>query len=150
MRIERTPLSAWEPLEQAKILQCLGNLTEIFGYIDVLAAAGEERFYAADDIVLGAVVGRLIQLGEQAGGLPGDFRDLQKSVPDYTAMVAMRNKLAHEYEEVDSPLVWSTVARCRTHHAKKHEAVRRHYDVRYDAQQRWISAFEGEGRQQPS
>lgn len=145
LRIERTPLSAWEPLEQAKILQCLGNLTETFDYIDVLALAGEERFYAADGIVLGAAVGRLIQLGEQAGRLPRDFRDLQERLPDYTAMVGMRNKLAHEYEELIPPLVWSTIARCRTHHAKNHEAVRRHYDIRYDAQQRWISALEGEG-----
>lgn len=141
--IERNPLDAWDAADRAKIVRCLSNLTEIFEHLKVLADAGEERFFAADGVFFGAGVGRLIQLGEQAAGLPRNFRDLQDNQPDYTSMVGMRNNLAHEYEEVDAPLVWSTVLRCRTHHARNHAEVRRHYDVLYDAQQRWMTALEG-------
>lgn len=62
--------------------------------------------------------------------------------PDYTAMVRMRNRLAHEYDETISAWVWSTVVRCQTHHSTDHLEVRRHYDLRYDAQQRWIAALQ--------
>lgn len=135
------PLRGWSDRERAAILRALANLTEVFAEIAVIADLGEKKFYGPGHLARNAAVGALIRLLEQARGLPKDFAAQQQPVLDYSAMVRMRNILAHGFEDVEWPTVWSTVRGSRECYAGAHDAIRRQHDVRYATEQRWLVAL---------
>lgn len=55
-----------------------------------------------------AVVRRLEIIGEAARRISDETREAHPEVP-WHQMVAMRNVMIHEYDDIDLPLVWETV-----------------------------------------
>src|SRR3989338_3840073 len=55
-----------------------------------------------------AIIRKLELIGEAANRLSYEFIDLHPSFPVKQA-IAIRNKLIHEYEEVDIKIIWDTI-----------------------------------------
>jgi uncharacterized protein with HEPN domain len=54
-----------------------------------------------------AVLRRIGIIGEAAKNVPDDFKEQHPGVP-WQKMAGMRNKIIHEYFNIDVPLVWDT------------------------------------------
>lgn len=87
--------------------------------VRMLEAAREARAVLADqpkrdflaDRKLRLALERLIQIvGEAARCIPSETRARHPSIP-WADIVGMRNKLVHDYLEVDEEEVWSVVSR---------------------------------------
>lgn len=82
---------------------------------DVLSAIDKvERFARldrSDEVVVAAVLHELTVVGEAVRALLRDDPDLQTNRSDvpWRGIVGMRNRLVHEYENVDAIFVWGTV-----------------------------------------
>ena len=73
--------------------------------------AGMDRHsFLADDKTQSAVVHQLLVIGEAAKRVSDSMRAAQPAVP-WASMTGMRDKLIHEYDDVDLEEVWQTVAR---------------------------------------
>jgi uncharacterized protein with HEPN domain len=57
-----------------------------------------------------AVVSQLSLIGEAARRLSDEFRDQLPSIP-WVQVMGMRNRLVHQYDKIDWPLVWVTAHR---------------------------------------
>jgi uncharacterized protein with HEPN domain len=64
--------------------------------------------FAADEKTIFAVVRALEILGEAAKRIPQDLRDQHPAVP-WRSMAGIRDKLIHDYVNVDLLVVWKTV-----------------------------------------
>lgn len=64
--------------------------------------------FIEDDKTHDAVIRQLETIGEAAGQLEDEFRQQYSNMP-WKFMLAMRNKLIHEYFDVDLEIVWKTV-----------------------------------------
>lgn len=63
--------------------------------------------FAVESMRLDAVVRQLEIIGESCSNLESAFRDSHPSIP-WSDIVGMRNRLAHEYWDVDAEMVWVT------------------------------------------
>jgi uncharacterized protein with HEPN domain len=72
-----------------------------------LRGVTEERFYASE-VTRGFVERKLEIIGEATTRIPDEFQKQHPDIP-WQQMSAMRNILIHEYENIDSPIVWDTV-----------------------------------------
>jgi uncharacterized protein with HEPN domain len=64
--------------------------------------------FSQDLKTIRAVELNFIIIGEAAGGIPEEIKEVHPEVP-WHYMRAMRNRLVHVYFEVDPRLVWDTV-----------------------------------------
>ena len=64
--------------------------------------------FQADELRQDAVVRRLEVLGEAARRISEVTRAALPTLP-WRQMIGMRNRIIHEYERVDLPVVWDTV-----------------------------------------
>jgi len=87
--------------------------------LDILKAArlaqtfvtGMDRdSFLADEKTQSAVVHQLLVVGEAAKRVSDATRTAQPAVP-WVSMAGMRDKLIHEYDDVDLEEVWQTVVR---------------------------------------
>lgn len=82
---------------------------------DVLSALSKAERFArgdrADELVVAAVLHELTVVGEAVGALLRQDPDLAERHPEipWRGIVGMRNRLVHEYEDVDLAYVWGTV-----------------------------------------
>jgi len=68
----------------------------------------EERAFLDDPKTVSAVLHQLLVLGEAGKRISQEFRALHTDVP-WKKIVGMRDKLIHEYDDVDLNEVWKTV-----------------------------------------
>lgn len=61
-----------------------------------------------NEILVDSVMFRLIQISENSDKLTDDFKDHFASIP-WRAMKGMRNRIVHEYGNVDLAVVYDTV-----------------------------------------
>jgi uncharacterized protein with HEPN domain len=54
-----------------------------------------------------AVLRRIEIIGEAVKNIPDDFKEKHPEIP-WQKIAGMRNKIIHEYFDIDLPLVWST------------------------------------------
>ena len=73
-------------------------------------ADSDQRSFLADEREQWAVVSQLMLIGEAARRLSAEFRDQHPSIP-WPKIIAMRNRLVHQYDKIDWPLVWTTAGR---------------------------------------
>jgi uncharacterized protein with HEPN domain len=66
--------------------------------------------FLADEKTQSAVVHQLLVIGEAAKRISNATRTAHPAVP-WVSMAGMRDKLIHEYDEVDLEEVWQTVVR---------------------------------------
>ena len=65
--------------------------------------------FAADEVIVDAVIRNLEVLGEAARNVPGEVRDAHPEIP-WKRMVGFRNIVAHVYFGVDLDNVWKIVS----------------------------------------
>ena len=65
--------------------------------------------FAADEVIVDAVIRNLEVLGEAARNVPGEVRDAHPEIP-WKRMVGFRNIVAHVYFGVDLENVWKIVS----------------------------------------
>jgi uncharacterized protein with HEPN domain len=75
---------------------------------DELASLGRERF-DRDWIVQDAAITVLTQIGEEVKRLPKTFTSAHPGV-EWTKIARMRDKLTHDYVDIDLELVWDALA----------------------------------------
>lgn len=61
-----------------------------------------------NEILTDSIMFRLIQVSENSDKLTDDFKSCHKAIP-WRAMKGMRNKIVHEYGNVDLAVVYDTV-----------------------------------------
>lgn len=66
--------------------------------------------FADDAKTVFATIRALEVMGEAANRIPADVQRIYPQVP-WRNMIGMRNRLIHNYDEVDLVTVWETVAR---------------------------------------
>jgi len=71
-----------------------------------LRGVTEERFYASE-VMQGFIERKLEIIGEATKRISDEFKQRYPDIP-WQEMSAMRNILIHEYDDVDSPIVWDT------------------------------------------
>lgn len=76
----------------------------------MFVAAMDRDAFLADEKTQSAVVHQLLVIGEAAKRVSEATRTARSAVP-WGAMAGMRDKLIHEYDEVDLEEVWQTVVR---------------------------------------
>jgi len=72
--------------------------------------AGRGRADLDADRVLQLAVTRLLEIvGEAANRVPAEFRSAHASIP-WTAIVGLRNRLIHGYDQVDPDVLWTILS----------------------------------------
>lgn len=59
-------------------------------------------------MLIDAVIRNLEIIGEAVNKVPAKIKNETKDIP-WKAIVGLRNKVIHEYFEVDIPVIWKTV-----------------------------------------
>ncbi len=85
------------------VLHIAESIKKIEGYLGNISF--EE--FSSKDIIVSAVVRELEVIGEAASQIGDSYKDLHTGIP-WGNMVAMRNRLIHEYFGVDKKIVWET------------------------------------------
>jgi uncharacterized protein with HEPN domain len=60
-----------------------------------------------DQKTISAVVRELTVIGEASGAITDEFREAHPDLPFYEA-IGMRNRIVHEYWDIDEKTVWDT------------------------------------------
>ena len=81
-----------------------GSISDMRSFIQGMSA---DRFIA-DKKTVNAVIRSLEIIGEATGKIPMDIRRRYPDVP-WDEIIAMRNRLIHEYFGVDLDIVWQTI-----------------------------------------
>lgn len=63
--------------------------------------------FEGDDKTVSAVVHELMIIGEAAANISDEFREQHPEVP-FHEIIGMRNRIVHEYWNVDTDVVWKT------------------------------------------
>ncbi|MBQ8578546.1 MAG: DUF86 domain-containing protein [Clostridia bacterium] len=85
-----------------KILKDLRFLIEHTGHLT-------EETIGEDEVLLDSILFRLIQISENAAKLSEDFKASCAGIP-WKAIRGLRNRIVHDYSEVDLKVVYDTVA----------------------------------------
>ncbi len=62
----------------------------------------------ANEVLCDSVLFRLIQISENSGKLTQGFKDKHKEIP-WQAIKGMRNKIVHEYGDVEFDVIYQTI-----------------------------------------
>jgi uncharacterized protein with HEPN domain len=97
-----------EKKKNERLPQTLDAMKSSLDKGDELASLGRERF-DHDWIVQDAAITVLTQIGEEVKRLPKTFTSAHLGV-EWTKIVGMRDKLTHDYVDIDLELVWDALA----------------------------------------
>ncbi len=61
-----------------------------------------------DEVLLDCIMFRLVQISENSGKLSDNFKNTNKQIP-WFAIKGLRNRLVHDYVEVDLTIIYDTV-----------------------------------------
>jgi uncharacterized protein with HEPN domain len=76
----------------------------------VAISRGKRRDDLENDLTFNLALTRLIEIiGEAANRVPEEFRQTHPDIP-WMAIIGMRNRLIHGYDEVDPDFLWSVVS----------------------------------------
>ncbi|PIZ47825.1 hypothetical protein CO180_03155 [candidate division WWE3 bacterium CG_4_9_14_3_um_filter_41_6] len=81
----------------------IDSTTQISEYLEGL----NEAEFRQNRLVQDAVVRQLELIGEACSNLEENFRNSHPNIP-WMQIIGMRNKLAHEYWDIDLGLIWQT------------------------------------------
>jgi uncharacterized protein with HEPN domain len=85
----------------------LQDIVDAIDRIERYVKHGRDRF-ERDELVQTWMVHNLQIIGEAARALSADLRDRHPEVP-WPVIVGMRNILVHQYQHIDTEVVWTTV-----------------------------------------
>lgn len=93
-----------QPRQAAYLLDILHSVQAITNYT---AGYGPEQFLR-DSKTQDAVLRRLLVAGEAAARLTQETRDQFPEIP-FQKIVGMRNRVVHDYGQVDFEIIWETI-----------------------------------------
>ncbi|MCK4911450.1 MAG: DUF86 domain-containing protein [Thermodesulfovibrionales bacterium] len=82
----------------AEAIQTIAKYTEGYDY----------EGFSSNPIVIDAVIRNFLVIGEAVRKVPKDIMDAHPDLP-WKKMSDMRNKLVHDYLNVDASIIWETV-----------------------------------------
>ena len=88
----------------ADLLEMLTAMDRISAYV----AGMDEAAFIASMVSYDAVLMNLIVIGEAANRLPETITAAEPSIP-WRDVIAIRNRIAHGYEDVEPRRIWSTI-----------------------------------------
>ena len=68
----------------------------------------DQEELAKNEILLDSMMFRLIQVSENAKRLTDEYKEVHSSIP-WTAIYGLRNRIVHDYGNVDLDIVYSTL-----------------------------------------
>lgn len=92
--------------DEASILDALIFAQRILEFTSGL----DEEMFASDLKTQAAVLYEISVLGEAMRRISPEFQKQYSEIP-YGKIIGMRNKLVHDYEEINLKLVWSVIQR---------------------------------------
>lgn len=98
-----------ENKKNERLSKTLNALKSSLDKADELSSLGRDRF-DEDWILQDAAIMVLTQLGEKVKRLPRAFTSARPGV-EWTKIAGMRDKLTHDYLDIDLELVWDALAR---------------------------------------
>lgn len=86
------------------------HILEMIAKIEVYLADLDYDAFVKDELLQDGVIRKLEVIGEAANQVSESFRLAHAEVP-WREMVSMRNKIIHDYFDVDLSVVWDTAKR---------------------------------------
>ena len=86
-------------------------IQKVFGYIkDIISYTEGYTFdnFMSDKKTISACAFSIGQIGELAGNINADIREEYPDIP-WRSIKGMRNKIVHDYENVDLAVLWGTI-----------------------------------------
>jgi uncharacterized protein with HEPN domain len=83
----------------------------IFDFIEKIekyTANQTQEEFLKDELTIDAVLLNLIQLGETANKLSEEFKDIHDGI-DWFKLRGLRNRIVHDYQGTNLPIVWKIV-----------------------------------------
>jgi uncharacterized protein with HEPN domain len=84
------------------------DMREAIRRIEQYTAGLDQTTFAANQLVIDAVIRNLTVIGEAARGVPGEVEAQYAELP-WMEMRGMRNLVVHEYFGVDVAILWQTL-----------------------------------------
>lgn len=91
----------------------LGHLQDIHqACMDILKFTQDHthEHFIADDMVQGAVIYKILIIGEATNRLSTELKSLYTQIP-WGQIIGARNRLIHQYHDFDIDVVWNMVSR---------------------------------------
>jgi uncharacterized protein with HEPN domain len=88
----------------------LNHIIEAATIIQEYTASITEAEFYQNQLVQDAVIRRLEVVGEACSKLADNFKQSHSKIP-WKKIIAMRNRLTHEYWDIDLKLVWQTASK---------------------------------------
>nr|VFJ42476.1 MAG: Uncharacterized conserved protein, contains HEPN domain [Candidatus Kentron sp. DK] len=92
------------PRDMAYLIDILTSIRLIESYMDGVAWEEFSRNTQLQD----SVIRRMEIIGEAARRVSPRMRESHPRIP-WTEMIGMRNRMIHEYDDIDLPIVWNTI-----------------------------------------
>ncbi|RFP54104.1 MAG: DUF86 domain-containing protein [Limnothrix sp. CACIAM 69d] len=91
--------------DQQVLLDIVRSANKIIEFVQGL----DRSSFLADEKTQSAVIFQLLIIGEATKRLSREFREESQQVP-WGLMAGMRDKLIHDYDDIDSEEVWKTAS----------------------------------------
>lgn len=94
--------------EERVLLDYLNDILEDISDIKEFTSGMTRESFSRDKKTIKAVVRSLEVIGEAANKIPQNIRDSYPEIP-WLEIIAMRNRLIHEYFGIDLDIIWQTI-----------------------------------------
>jgi len=91
-------------------LRYVGHMVDCARRIQLHLAGKDRAAFDADEVLRLAVIHLIQTIGEAARLVSADFQQQHPAVP-WPAIVGMRNRIVHDYLNVDFDIAWEVAAR---------------------------------------
>jgi len=89
-------------------LSCLIDILVSVRLVESYVGKVTREMFFQDTQLQDSVIRRIEIIGEAARRVSPVMREKYPQIP-WTEMVGMRNRMIHEYDDIDLPIVWNTV-----------------------------------------
>jgi uncharacterized protein with HEPN domain len=92
-----------KPDDRGRLQDILNAIKRIQSYL----RGSDERKFTNDLMRQDAITRQIEILGEAARNVSAEFQEQHRQIP-WSLMIGMRNKIAHDYSDIDIPEIWRT------------------------------------------
>lgn len=114
--------------DRDRVRRILGDLITFTEIASRIVARGNDS-YRSDETLRLAAEAVLHKIGEAVARLPVEFTEQHPDVP-WRAIKAMRNIVAHQYEQVDYGIIWNAMTNRLPADAKRIRTILARIDAR--------------------
>lgn len=86
----------------------LQDILDAIARIESYLRGTNEKDFGNDLMRQDAIIHQIEIIGEASRNVTSEFQKLHPEIP-WSPMIGMRNKIIHDYTEIDIPTVWKTV-----------------------------------------